>query len=290
MIAPYIIQSNSILRLDEKKKCIEQNNETISLIGVDINASRRKDSTSPTITLHHELQHHLNTVIGDSLLYFEFWGKYPSLERNSDRFIFQWKYNSRSQLTANDNTLIERFFWNNINLNSPHPAIKTQDYMRYEHQLYYLDELSAHYGQLSSMIFWPKMDFYNNRMNGNHYEIIWNHPDDIKDLQDLYRDYIMPSLYITELINSISKVAIKENHIWAIIKWWNQWEWERYIHKLRNIQIKITQILWSSRTIYQAKRLMGDFWEKSVTHKTDGLRPSDIEWLKNCGKQLEKYI
>lgn len=72
MIAPYIIQSNSILRLDEKKKCIEQNNETISLIGVDINASRRKDSTSPTITLHHELQHHLNTVIGDSLLYFEF--------------------------------------------------------------------------------------------------------------------------------------------------------------------------------------------------------------------------
>lgn len=35
---------------------------------------------------------------------------------------------------------------------------------------------------------------------------------------------------------------------------------------------------------------MGDFWEKSVTHKTDGLRPSDIEWLKNCGKQLEKYI
>ncbi|MBT3729281.1 hypothetical protein HOF65_06250 [bacterium] len=44
-------------------------------------------------------------------------------------------------------------FSDSINLDSAHPSIKTIDYERYENQMFYLDELSASWGQAKSNVF-----------------------------------------------------------------------------------------------------------------------------------------
>lgn len=272
------------------KKPIEINWEIITIIWVDLNPERRADNVSATTSLLHEFQHHLNTTLGDAILFREFDGKYISLERSSDIGIMGSKYRSRSELTGVDYPYIRELFWREINMQSGHSAKKTPDYERYENQMYYLDELSAHYGQASSGVFWPKNIFYNNLRKWTHYEVIWDDPRDKQDLQELYREYLMPWIYLPGLIQTIEKSAIIENKIWNILGWWTKWEWQNYVNTLKNIQLKITQILGISRTVHQAKISLEVFWKNEVLHPKNGIRPSDIDWLKIWWKQLEIYL
>lgn len=279
-------------RFDDRgtKKPIEINGEIITIIWIDINPEHREDNVSPTISLHHEFQHHLNTTLGDTLLTHSFeWG-FASLERSSDTKILNSRFRSRSELTGSDERYITSLFWRSVQIQSDHPAKKTPDYERYEQQMYYLDELSAHYGQASSRVFWPKKEFYNNLKKWNHYDLIGNHPDDIKDLQELYQEYLMPWIYLPTLLASIEKSVITENRVWAILAGWTTWEWQNYLQNLRTIQYQMIQILGNSRTIHQAKVLMEHFWKNTVLHPQNGIRSSDINWLKNAGKQLEIYL
>lgn len=272
------------------KKPIEIEGEMITVIWVDINPEHRDDKVSPTTSLHHEFQHHLNTTLGDTILFREFDWKYLSLERSSDRAIMKSKYRSRSELTGMDDRYIRDLFWREINIQSDHPAKKTADYERYENQMYYLDELSAHYGQTSSKVFWPNKEFYNNLKDWTHYELIWDDPNDRKDLQELYKEYLVPCIYLPSLIQTIEKATVVENNIWTILGWWTVWEWQNYVNTLKNIQLKITQILGISRTIHQAKISLEKFWKNEVMHPENGIRPSDIDWLKKSWKQLEIYL
>lgn len=272
------------------KKPIEINWEMITIIWVDINPGHRDDNVSPTTSLHHEYQHHLNTTLGDAILFREFDGKYISLERSSDTGIMKSKYRSRSEFTGMDHSYIRELFWREIDIQPDHPAKKTPDYERYENQMYYLDELSAHYGQASSRVFWPNKEIYNNLRKWTHYELIWDNPRDKQDLQELYREYLMPWIYLPGLIQNIEKTAIIENRVWAILGSWTTWEWQNYLNTLKNIQFKISQILGISRTVHQAKISLEVFWKDEVMHPKNGIRPSDIDWLQKCWKQLEIYL
>ena len=83
-----------------------------------------------------------------------------------------------------------------VNLVS-HPAQKTPDYIAYEHQMAYFDELSASYGQFKDSALFPSMQFYNNLPHsfgeyGDHYQLIEGTSQDKEELRELFRNYLMP--------------------------------------------------------------------------------------------------
>lgn len=273
-------------------KIIEINWVTISMIQIDISEDERKDWVSVTTSLHHEYQHHLNTIIWDSLLYEETWYKYNSLERNSDRFIWVWWIHSRAWLTYKDFDFVRWLFWRDINL-SENPNW-TIDYDTYLNQMYYLDELSASFWQWKPNTFWPKELFYNNRDPKvvSHYELIWSNNKDKQYLKELFRDYIMPWHYLHYLKWEVQKSITEYTNKALQIIWENKKTnpWEEYLEKIDMIQAYIIQILWTSRTIKQALNLIRAFWKNVVENPNNWLKKEHLDYIIAWWKQLHQYL
>ena len=286
------------------KNHVAYNWVSFSVLWIDVNKSERTDNVSPDTTLHHEFQHHLNTTLWDELL------------RNNNKLDFQtanrfsdptsW-FSSKSSYVAEDSELISNMFSDSINLDSAHPSIKTIDYERYENQMFYLDELSASWGQAKSNVFWPKQDFYNNLpwKNREHYKLIWESKIDKEKLKKLFKDYLMPWFYLfniesfiqntideIKLVHSFDSVdvAFKKAEI-------NKLNEEK--EKINKIICKITQTLWVSRTINQALELISKLWKDEIV---DSLNHNDtvpylpdnydnnINYIYEWWKMLYKYL
>lgn len=248
------------------KKTIFHNWEYFSVIWIDVNESKRKDKVTPTTSLHHELQHHLNTTIWDKMI-----SKNDFLEANRHADPPKW-FRSKSDWISQKTELIWKLFWRKVDLNSPHPAIKSKDYQDYEAQLFYLDELSASFWQCKSEVFWPTQLFYNN-LNPKartHYEIIWNNIQDKQDLKDIFQNYLMSWLYLFELIKVYKYNILKLKNIQTsdvMQKSLNSAKiinYENKIKQLNYIISLITQTLWISRNVNQAKSLLKNIWENDV--------------------------
>ncbi len=187
-------------------------------------------------------------------------------------------YRSKNEFIGTENTeIISELFWRQVQLLSNHPANKTKDYDSYENQLYYLDELSASWGQAKYNVFWPKNIFYNNLKpwkDYTHYDLIGNNSQDKEDLKKLFQDYLMPWIYLFKIkealenaINEQQKEKVNvndndnlENSI-KIAKL-NELKWK--LKTINYLIALITQTLWISRTVHQALELMGKVWEKNI--------------------------
>lgn len=258
---------------------------TYSIIWIDINSDRRKEEAiPPETTLHHEYQHHLNVTLWDSLLFQATWGQYHSLERGSEKYIWHpHPARSRSELTGFDNDLVSALMGRSVNLLS-HPAQKTPDYISYEHQMAYFDELSASYGQFKENALFPSMQFYNNLPHsfgeyGDHYRLIEGNETDRQELRELFWEYLMPVFALKYKIEELEKI------IWRI-KWnvtkittGERTKEEQELEKISRILTEITQILWVSRSVHHALMLMRKYWKKEII-------PGGISWLSESHLQI----
>lgn len=271
-------------------KTIFYNWKYISVIWIDVNKdSREKDKVTPQISLHHELQHHLNVTLWDQIIaQNDFW----EAIRNNDPP--RW-FRSKSEWVAWREDLIWKFFWRNVDLKSIHPSIKSVDYEIYEEQLYYLDELSASFWQQKSSVFWPKQLFYNNvnPKNRTHYEIIWKNTEDINNLKKLFTDFIMPWLYLFELIKNYEWLIFqleKNQQNDTINKSINDAKIKNYKDYVKNIRYciyLITQTLGLSRTINQAVTLLSEIWRSEISII---LNNNDLSFLDKSSKWLHIYL
>lgn len=268
-------------------KPIFYNGSYISLISIDLNIKERNDTVSPTISLHHELQHHLNTTLWDQYITKNKNMHFLSANRNADPP--RW-FQSKSQFIASEETVIWNLFWRSINLQSNSPIHKTQDYLNYENQLYYLDELSASFWQAKNNIWWPNQLFYNNKIHGEktHYELIGNYPQDKEDLKNIFQKYLMPGLYLFELkkllAQSIEKEKLKLSNdtLENSIKSAKINDCERKIESINTMIAFITQTLWIARSIHQALQLLDIIWVKKIEpHLSNDYKNYIFGWAKN---------
>ncbi|NUJ97403.1 hypothetical protein HGA92_01290 [Candidatus Gracilibacteria bacterium] len=251
------------------------NGNKFSLIGIDCNKEKRKDGVSPTISLHHELQHHLNTLLADLLLQNNKDILFSGADRSQDPPL---GYRSKSEFIGTENTeIISELFGRQVQLLSNHPANKTKDYDSYENQLYYLDELSASWGQAKYNVFGPKNIFYNNLKPGKdytHYDLIGDNSQDKEDLKKLFQNYLMPGIYLFKikeaLENAINeqqkeKVNVNDNdNLENSIKIAKLNELKGKLKTINYLIALITQTLGISRTVHQALELMGKVWKKNI--------------------------
>jgi hypothetical protein len=273
-------------------KYISKSWKPFSVIWIDVNPERRKDWVKAETSLHHELQHQLNTTIWDQFLVENNTLNFISADRNIE--IPRW-YSNRCWYVANDTTKISELFWRTISFNAKHRWMKTQDYEDYENQLYYLDELSANFWQAKGNIFGPKQLFYNNvtPWEKSHYELIWDNPNDKKDLQELFRNFIMQWFYLFELIKLLKKeiqelLLVKEiDNIDNLVKLEKIKEYENKIINLNELIAIITQSLWVSRTVHQALELMKIVWVKRISPR---LSTDYLEYIATCSKLLHEFL
>jgi len=275
------------------RRTISHNWQQFSLIWIDTNVSRRNDTVSPTISLQHELQHHLNVTLWDQLIMSNKNINFKSANRYEE--VPNW-FRSKSEFVwKNDTEIITKLFWRQINLLWDHPAKKTVDYENYENQLYYFDELSASWWQAKSNVFWPKNQFYNNvkLWNHNHYDLIWESPKDIEDLKTLFQDYLMPWIYLFELKKNIEKAIIEEQQIkssWGVEESMKKAKIDELNWKIANIDYLIsiiTQTLWVSRTVNQALDLMRNVWNTRILpNVSESYLNYMMAWWKNLNSLL----
>lgn len=264
----------------------------ISVIWIDINSKNRGDGVTPTTSLHHELQHHLNVTLWDQLLSNNPNLNFASVNRNA---IFPTWFRAQSEFLAKDEEIISQLFWRKVNLHLVHSTNKTEDHVNYINQLYYLDELSASWWQIKGNAIWPKQMFYNNKTpwDRTHYEIIWNNPKDKLDLQTLFYDYLMPWIYLFELRKVLEGLLLKEkskittDNISESIKCTKILELEMKIKRISNSIALIVQTLWVSRTVHQALTLVSNVWQKQIV---PSLSEDYIKYLSAWREALVKYI
>jgi len=275
------------------RRTISHNWQQFSLIWIDINESRRDDAVSPTISLHHELQHHLNVTLWDQLVKSNKNINLISANRYEE---VPNRYRSKSDFVWwTDSIVISKLFWRQVNLLWDHPAKKTIDYENYENQLYYFDELSASWGQAKNNVFWPKNQFYNNvkYWNHTHYDLIWENQQDREDLKMLFQDYLMPWIYLFELKKIIEKAIndeLQNDTVWTIEELKKKAKIDELNWKKAKIDYSIsviTQTLWVSRTVSQALDLMKNVWNTKIQPSlSDSYLNYMIAWWKNLNSLL----
>ncbi len=263
----------------------ENGGVTYSIIWIDINSDRRKDEgILPETSLHHEYQHHLNVTLWDSFLYHAMWSQYHSLERGSEKHIWHpHPARSRSELTGFDSDLVSTLMGRSVNLVS-HPAQKTPDYIAYEHQMAYFDELSASYGQYKESALFPSMQFYNNLPHsfgeyGDHYQLIEGTSQDKEELRELFRNYLMPVVALKYKREELENVIRATKWITSKIITGHEMKEEKELERVSKIIAQVVQILWVSRTVHQALSLMQGYWKKEIL-------PGGISWLSESHLQI----
>jgi len=280
---------------DEEDRWIKRtknyNWNKFSLIWIDCNKEKRRDWVSPTTSLHHELQHHLNTLLADLLLQNK--KNFASADRSQDPPLW---YRSKSEFVGKKDTeIISELFWRQVNLLSDHPGNKTKDYDSYENQLYYLDELSASWGQAKGNVFWPKKLFYNNLKpwNHTHYDLIGDNSQDKEELRKLFQDYLMPWIYLFRIKEAIED-AIKKKQEEKVndslansLKTAKMDELKRKLEKINYLIALITQTIWVSRTVHQALELMDKVWKKSVL---PSLSENSLNYMNGGAEKLHNFL
>lgn len=239
-----------------------------SIIVIDVNLDRRKnENVTPTISLHHEFQHHLNTLVGDNMLADN--NVMVSAKRHKPQ-----PYGSRSkaEFTNEDSLVVSEMFWRNVNFSGAF----CEKYEMYKSQMYYLDELSASWWQAKSNTFWPTMMFYNNitPWTHSHYDLIGDNAQDRKDLEKLFKDFLMPGFGLFYIVKKYDEaieqhIASNNNCDDPLEKAKYQADLNSLINQKENTISKINLIattLWSSRTVHQALGLMEIVWKTRIVN------------------------
>lgn len=156
-----------------------RHNKFLGLVKVDLNSAKRFDGVSPTISVIHEIQHHVSAIMEylmskDNCLGFKS-RKTQFRDMQSYKQLAD-KVKTKRQAIKLDKEKFTLLF--NRNLNS-------DDFKNIDLQGEYLDELHSSFLQRKENWFHKEEKVYAMSNKGKHWEIIGNNPKDIEATKNL---------------------------------------------------------------------------------------------------------
>jgi hypothetical protein len=223
--------------------------EYLGLAIIDINASKRQDGVSPTISAIHELQHHTLAISDYLISQDESLGMQSTYRdgRTAELYGLDSDTMTTEQALLHDSEKYSELLGREFDAQVELPRIQDQ--------LSYLEELHSSYLQRKVNWFHAQENVYSTKGKGKHWELVGDHPDDIASskrllgyLQGFYTLDIVKQMYMRALE---SGQPIGEGQ-------------KKFINECDDAFREAGSLIGAARTIQQAEFLVSEAWQSFI--------------------------
>lgn len=219
----------------------------LGLIVVDINKQKRKDGVDPTTSAAHELHHH-SLSMSDYLMSKDHALNMSSSFRKGRSAALFGEHSGR--MTT------DQAFWSDADIYeqlADRPITTQADQKQIEHQLRYLDELHSSYLQKKQDWFSAKEDVYTTRKKGKHWEVVGDHPEDVRATKKLLG--YMQGMHSLDQISNMWIEKKKSGTEYGPVQ-------EKFMSEFQKRFLRMGSLIGAARTVKQATEFAQTEWYK----------------------------
>ena len=218
--------------------------EFLGLATIDINKERRKDKVTPETSTIHELNHHMLSV-SDRLI-----SKDENIDMESAhrRGFGTGKDKAKTNMAfEHDKEQYSAALGREFDLKSDGPRVEVQSR--------YLDELHSSYMQKAPEWFDAQKDVYSTRGDGKHWELVGDHPDDIKASKDMLG--YLQGFYTMDKVKDYWQQQLDNGGPIGEGQ-------KKFMKECEEEFRKVGSIIGTARTVKQAETMVAEAWKSFI--------------------------